>query len=69
VALFLVGVWALQVRPHHFGRWHGALVPVTAALVLASTPTPEPILVTGLLTAAMIATSLVALHRPAVPAA
>ena len=69
VALFLVGVWALQVRPHHFGRWHGALVPVTASLVLASTLTPEPILVTGLLTAAMIATSLVAVHRPAVPAA
>jgi low temperature requirement protein LtrA len=64
VALFLVGVWALQVRPHHLGRWHGALVPVTAALVLASTLTPEPILVTGLLAAAMIATSLVALHRP-----
>ncbi|HZA83625.1 MAG TPA: low temperature requirement protein A, partial [Actinomycetes bacterium] len=69
VALFLVAVWALQVRPHHLGRWHGALVPVTASLVLASTLTPEPILVTGLLTAAMIATSLVAVHRPAVPAA
>jgi low temperature requirement protein LtrA len=69
VALFLVGVWALQVRPHHLGRWHGALVPVTAALVLASTLTPEPILVTGLLTAAMIATSLVTLDRPAAPAA
>jgi low temperature requirement protein LtrA len=62
VALFLVAVWALHVRPHHLGRWHGALVPVTAALVLASTLAPEPILVTGLLTAAMIAAQLLALR-------
>jgi low temperature requirement protein LtrA len=65
VALFLVGVWALQVRPHHLGRWHGALVPATAALALAATLAPEPILVTGLLAAAMIATTLVVLHRQA----
>jgi hypothetical protein len=40
-------------------------VPATAVLVLASTLGPEPILVTGLLVAAMIGVSLVALHRPA----
>jgi low temperature requirement protein LtrA len=65
VALFLVAVWALQVRPHHLGRWHGALVPATAVLVLASTFTAEPVLVTGLLVAAMTAASLVVLERPA----
>jgi low temperature requirement protein LtrA len=65
VALFLLAVWALQVRPHHLGRWHGLLVPATAALVLASTLAPEPVLLTGLLVAAMIAVTLVALHRPA----
>ncbi|HET6749894.1 MAG TPA: low temperature requirement protein A, partial [Actinomycetes bacterium] len=65
VAVFLLTVWALQVRPHHLGHWHTTLVPATAVLVLASTLTPEPILVTGLLVAAMIAISLVALHRPA----
>jgi low temperature requirement protein LtrA len=65
VALFLLAVWALQVRPHHLGRWHGALTPSTAVLVLASTFTPEPVLVTGILAAAMIAVSLVTLHRPA----
>jgi low temperature requirement protein LtrA len=65
VALFLLAVWALQVRPHHLGRWHGALTPATAVLVLASTFTPEPVLVTGVLVAAMIAVSLVTLHRPA----
>jgi low temperature requirement protein LtrA len=65
VALFLLAVWALVVRPHHLGRWHAALTPVTAVLVLAATLTAEPVLVTGLLVAAMIALSLVALHRPA----
>jgi low temperature requirement protein LtrA len=65
VALFLVAVSALQLRPHHLGRWRSALVPGTALLVLAATLTAEPILVTGLLVAAMIAASLVILHRPA----
>jgi low temperature requirement protein LtrA len=65
VALFLLGVWALQVRPHHLGRWHSALVPGTAVLVLASTLTPEPILAAGLLTAAMIAASVAVVQRPA----
>jgi low temperature requirement protein LtrA len=64
VALFLLAVWALQVRPHHLARWHSALVPATAALVLASTLTAEPILVTGLLVASMIAASVITL-RPA----
>ncbi|MDF2745471.1 MAG: low temperature requirement protein, partial [Actinomycetia bacterium] len=64
VALFLVAVWALQLRPHHLGRWQSALVPGTALLVLATTLTAEPILLTGLLVAAMIAVTLVVLHRP-----
>jgi len=65
VALFLLAVWALQVAPHHLGRWTGAVVPVAAALVLASTFSPEPVLLTGLVAAAMIAVSLVTLQRPA----
>jgi low temperature requirement protein LtrA len=65
VALFLLAVWALQIRPLGLHHWHTALVPMTAMLVLASTFGPEPILVTGLLVAAMIATTLVALRRPA----
>ena len=64
VALFLVAVWALQVRPHHLGRWPTALPPATAGLVLASTFTAEPVLLTGLLVAAMIGASLVAQRRP-----
>jgi low temperature requirement protein LtrA len=65
VALFLLAVWALQLRPHHLARWHSALAPATAVLVLAATLASEPVLVTGLLVATMIAASLVALHRPA----
>ena len=65
VAVFLLAVWALQVRPHHLVRWHSALAPATAVLVLAATLAPEPVLVTGLLVATMIGISLVALHRPA----
>jgi low temperature requirement protein LtrA len=65
VALFLVAVSALQLRPHHLGRWQSALVPGTALLVLAATLTAEPILVTGLLVAVMLTASLVILHRPA----
>jgi len=60
VALFLLSVWALQVRPHHLGRWHAALVPTAAVLVLAATLTPEPVLVTGLLVAALVAASVAA---------
>jgi low temperature requirement protein LtrA len=60
VALFLLSVWALQVRPHHLGRWHAALVPTAAVLVLTATLTPEPVLVTGLLVAALVAASVAA---------
>ena len=65
VALFLLAVWALQLRPHHLGRWPSAVVPAAAALVLAATLSPEPVLVTGLLVAAMIAISQVTIDRPA----
>ena len=54
------------MRPHHLGRWTGAVVPAAALLVLASTLSPEPVLVTGLLAAAMIAVTLVTL-RPDQP--
>jgi low temperature requirement protein LtrA len=65
VALFLLAVWALQLRPHHLGRWPSAVVPAAAALVLAATLSPEPVLVTGLLVAAMIAVTQVTIDRPA----
>ncbi|MQA10774.1 MAG: low temperature requirement protein A [Pseudonocardiaceae bacterium] len=54
VAVFLLVLWLLQLRPHHTGRAHQALPPVTAVLVLASTITPQPVLVTGVLLAALV---------------
>jgi hypothetical protein len=42
------------------------VVPAAAALVLAATLSPEPVLVTGLLVAAMIAISQITVDRPAV---
>jgi low temperature requirement protein LtrA len=65
VALFLLATWALQVYPHHLGRWHAGVVPATAVLVLASTLGPEPVLVTGLLLTAMTAATLAAARRSA----
>jgi hypothetical protein len=71
VSLFLLTVWALQLRPQRAG-WHAALVPTTALLVLAATLTPEPVLVTGLLMAALLTSSVVAaphLHATNTPGA
>jgi hypothetical protein len=39
------------------------LIPTTALLVLAATLTPEPVLVTGLLMAALVTTSVMATPR------
>jgi low temperature requirement protein LtrA len=66
VALFVLTVWALQLQPHHPGRWHTALAPTAAMAVLAATLTPEPVLVTGMLMAILVVTSvLAALRLPA----
>jgi low temperature requirement protein LtrA len=63
VALFVLTVWALQLQPHHAGRWHTALAPSAAMAVLAATLTPEPVLVTGMLMAALVVTSVLAAPR------
>jgi len=49
VAIFLVTVWALQIRPHHAGLAHSVLTPAAAVLVLAATFTGHPVLGTGLI--------------------
>jgi low temperature requirement protein LtrA len=59
VVLFLLTLWALHLRPHHTGRVHAALPPITAALILASTMTPQPVLITGLLMTALVVISLI----------
>ena len=65
-AVFLLTVWALQLRPHHvgiWGTWRAAVVPLAAGAVVAATGTPQPVLVTGVIVVAAIAVNL------AVPAA
>jgi low temperature requirement protein LtrA len=57
VALFLLTVWALNLQPHHAGRWLTALPPAAAVAVLATVVTPQPVLITGLVMAALLAAS------------
>jgi low temperature requirement protein LtrA len=59
VALYLFTVWALHLRPHERGssvsRQHSVVLGVGVVLVLAATFSPQPVLVTGLVTAATVA--------------
>jgi hypothetical protein len=54
MAVFLVAVWLLHWLPHHAGAWHNALAPVFAVAVLLTTFTPRPVLLTGVLMAALV---------------
>ncbi len=65
VALFLLVVWALQLQPQHAGRRRSTLVLAAAAAVLAAAFTPQPVLITGLLVAAVVTATTRMLHRPA----
>jgi low temperature requirement protein LtrA len=47
VAVFLLVLWFLQVRPHRVSLAHNLLLPGAAALVLALTFTTAPVLATG----------------------
>jgi low temperature requirement protein LtrA len=69
--LYVLTVWGLQVGPHHAGSARLWALPLTAAvLILAATVTPQPILLTGLLLTALVATSAVipARSQPPSPA-
>ncbi len=64
VALFVLTLWVLQVRPYHVGPRHGLLYPAAAVLILAVTPAGPAIAVpvTALVLAAHIAVG-VRLHE------
>jgi low temperature requirement protein LtrA len=58
VALYLVAVWALHMR-HKQRTWvRNYAVPIAALLILASSATSEPVLVTGLVLAALVVASV-----------
>jgi low temperature requirement protein LtrA len=59
VAVFLVAMWVLHWSPLRGGRWHQSLAPGCAAAVLLATFSPEPVLLTGLLMAALVVASTI----------
>jgi low temperature requirement protein LtrA len=63
VAIFLLAVWVLHWTPLHGGPWHQSIAPGFAAAVLLATFSPEPVLVTGLLVAAMVVATTAAARR------
>jgi low temperature requirement protein LtrA len=65
VAVFLFAMWVLHWSPLHGGRWHQSLAPGCATAVLVATFSPEPVLVTGILMAALVVATTVAARRVA----
>ncbi|WIV57134.1 low temperature requirement protein A [Amycolatopsis nalaikhensis] len=65
VAVFLISVWLLHIGPTNECRPIAIGFPVTAVLVLAASFTPAPIHIAALLTAALVAVSVVATHGQA----
>jgi hypothetical protein len=65
VAVFLVVLWALMVRPHQVSLLHAMVFPVGALLVLLAGLTSQPVLLVGLVLAALVAAGVaVAARRP-----
>jgi low temperature requirement protein LtrA len=63
VCAYLLAVWALHARDKQPGPLRSFAVPVSATLVLASTLTPEPVLVTGIVMAGLVAVAVVVHDR------
>lgn len=63
VAVFVLSVWAVHVRPHHRGPWVNAGFPVVALAVLATPLTPVPLPLIAVLMAGLVVVS--ARGRPA----
>jgi low temperature requirement protein LtrA len=62
VAVFMLAVWLLHYRAKAPGPFRTYIPPVAAALVVLASFTPEPVLVTGLLLAALVALSVAVSH-------
>ncbi|MDT0269975.1 low temperature requirement protein A [Streptomyces sp. DSM 44915] len=63
VAVYLVTVWVLHVRPQHRAGWGRYPLPAGAALVLAATGTPQPVPVTGVVLAGLVTLQVIGRHR------
>jgi low temperature requirement protein LtrA len=67
VALFLLALWFLQIRPHRAGPLSTALFPVAAVLVLAASFVGQAVLVTGVVLAVLVAVAVVLHERQPTP--
>ncbi len=67
VCIFLLSVWAVHYRYKRATWVRSWAVPTTVVLILASSATAEPVLVTGLLMAALVALNTVATNRASAP--
>jgi low temperature requirement protein LtrA len=63
VAVFLLLVWLLHVRPHRLPFRHSVPLPATALLVLAATFSGQAVLATGLLATAAVAAGVALAER------
>jgi low temperature requirement protein LtrA len=70
VALYILAVWALHFRHKAPGPMRSYACPITAILILVSSFSAEPVLVTGLLLALLVASAVAArAFQPAAPLA
>jgi low temperature requirement protein LtrA len=60
VTIFIAAVWVLHFRYKVPGPMRSFAVPVTGVLILGSSLTPEPVLATGVLVAALVGASVIA---------
>ncbi|WP_258534857.1 low temperature requirement protein A [Streptomyces sp. PT12] len=65
VALYLLTLWLLHLRPHHVGHWSAASFPAAALAVLASTFTGAPVALTGAVMIALVIAGFAAARRVA----
>lgn len=65
VGVFLLVLWGLHLRPHGPGLHRAVLVPAGVTAILAATFSPWPILLSGVVTAGLVAVSVVLSARPA----
>ena len=57
-ALYIATVWWLHLRPHEDAASHGVLVAVGVPALLLATLAPQPVLVAGLVAAALVAAAV-----------
>ncbi|WP_189052748.1 low temperature requirement protein A [Longimycelium tulufanense] len=58
VALFLISVWGLHVRPHHRGPLLNSAFPLAAVLILVTPLTPLPLPLIALIVAALVGVNI-----------